>query len=482
MARCLGEKLKSLLRSRALRAILGLVVVVVAVWLPSARTTDRHPPPLVGLPFERVGEQPDFSTSDSEPARIVGTKIVRFIDNGKWIVVAMHKNWRERSSDWRFFLFDTEKRRFVFKVPPHQSENDTLEIVRPQICGSLRLDRAIVRQVRLDFSVLPSLIHGGRPCADTYFYELDLASNKSRFLVHRRESAPPNVNTPGLSNRSLTHLAYPDAPADRERYIIFNVREGSSRVLTRKDFGLNGKQWTEMWGWLSDDRTMLFLGFRYLPQASRTEMANLYLVDVLANTSPRNVAVWDRFEELIARKQLRPGEERLLECGILPDVDGGRRLRLFAASGSNQTGPNTAETKWSVWDLDLQSQSLTRVMDLSLGPILQRGFTSSPSGDTIVAFLSHQGAGDREGFDAVLYRVGKEPMRLPFRLRRLGGLSNDDTLIYTNGRDEIWQFDLRMGESELLWSPNKRQKAPRTPDTRDRSKPRGARGHGENQR
>ena len=435
--------------------VLALLAVIAFVWLGVSDTRGGGPP-LVGFPFEIIDARSNLATNGPASTEASTVSIFPVMDHGKWVCVRTANDAAERGDSTRYF-YDTGSRRFVAKLVPYQTAKNG--VCHPELSSPLQLDRVIVRQVRVDQFKLLAWYKPWAARYDSYFYELDVATSKTRFLAHHKESGAALLGRTGLPNRGHTHMVYADNESPRLEFVIFDLRDGSSRALKRRHFGMSQGHTLRPWGWLADDRTILFLEdwstSTLLPPGFVVE--NLHLVDVQTKKGPRNVAPAERFKESMAKGKLAPGEDTLLACLLLTDRDGGRRLRLVAAFGADGATSVAEQARWSVWDLDRETERLTRVMDLPLGLIRHHAEVGSPSGDTIVSALPPEPRGGMPLADAVVYRVGQPPLRLPFKLyKHCWGLPDDHTLVYTNGRDEIWRFDLRTSQSELLWSPSTR--------------------------
>lgn len=487
MARHFWNKLISLLCSRGFRRGGACVaVLIVLVWLTFNKSEDDEPPPLVEFPIERIGEEQSPELAKRLSRARDSLAIFEVSKDGRWAVFgAGTTSYRGSSGSEQkmaitglfslfssnpagTWLFDVEKRRFVAKLPQPLKSNDGVE--PPQPWEWWNPERMVVSQDRERKTVtdgLWDLILPGDGWAhhDSYFYELDVPTHKARFLFKHRD---PGVTYARL-NQNRTHLAYEVESPFRSTYYIRNLASGASRALKRSDFEAADVFSTALWGWSPDGNTLVitegtttFQGMGWVTRAY--PVAALYLVDALEDTPPRRVSVNNAFQKARLEGRLNAGEIDLVHSEVLAFVDDGKRCRLLATFGSSQTVLNPRANKSSIWDLDLTTGKITRVVNLMWGIKPGVRVICSPSGETMVAVPAQskttRGAPSIEGLPAGAHTVGQRPKPLPFNVfGRQYGLLDDHTLIYVSYEDdlltvpELRRFDLRTSESEVIFPP-----------------------------
>lgn len=443
------------------------------LWLANG---ESNTPQSAEFPLEVVRDQPAIvSARRAIPGKPM-LEIRRVSADRKWIPVEVRHG---------LYFFDVQQRRFVARMA---SQSAMLWSWRqPDGWTSSCMIGMVHRNGR---SPLASVVHDIHPRLfsprwEQDFYRLNFPARTARLLMtHKVRDGSSSEVGDIVPNRGCTHLAYcTQRYMNEPQHFICDLKAGTRQAILQRQFGPLQGRWPLIWiaGWLPDDRTVvfnvgrLFAGFH--GEGHRVE--RLHLVDAPGKQAPRQVPILAKFLELREKGQLARDEGAFVASEILGFVDEGRRCRFSATFlRANQTGGASRPTTGpidprsdnsSIWDLDLESGELQRVLDLKWGIyregiIRDRGIVCSPERRSFVAALA-SGASHSSGptfrTQAAIYTVGRPPRLLPFEVSRTASRPNvqfldEDTLIYETDPCALWRFDLRTSESELLWRPGRR--------------------------
>jgi len=452
-----------------------LAIVLVAVfWI--SRPGDRSvtsPPDPGPFPIERIEGAPDFSDTTYNPLHPVPVVTIDTISgDGKWVA------FRIRGAAPPYYFFDVGQRQFVGRIarPPAVWSYQWWPVFGHYWTPDhLVMEQSRPRKTRYDNLIqrLPQNIVNMR--ADSFFYEVNCFDRKMRFLCgHEADVMQDSGALGGSPNRTRSAIVLSLSlffPALRKQeFIVWDLHTGSQRVLSASSFKGARGSWASPWGWLPDDHTAVFRSYRGWPTTE-----GFYLLDISEKKRPRRIPVLERFERLRDQGKIQPDEGEITLINLLRFSNDGRRARLAVSFKSNEMPSDLSASRSSIWDLDIETGQLARVTDLRWGMALYGSVVCSPSGDKFIAAPTSTTVvtGDPSSpTTPVLYEIGQPPRALPFTvvLPRYYGNNlwhvlqflDEDTLIYTGAPLDIWKFDLRTNQSELLfrYTPPKPEESP----------------------
>jgi len=325
------------------------------------------------------------------------------------------------------------------------------------------------------------------------FYELDVRARRMRLIFGEATQPPQEFNdwevcpnkTLTLICCSVTHdkydMSYDSDPLND--YRVYDRATGRQYDIPADHFELSGNLLpAQLWGWMPDERTLVFCqvskrsGPSRSPQTRITRADNLYLLDVAGDAGLRKVPVAEPFERLRKKGGLGSAEGELGLFDLVGFVEQGRRARFAVTFCTTATLYTLSDSVSSVWDLDLETGELKRVMDLPRGTAYSAYNGTplfSPSLDSILVPMPPVIATTQRfavlPTSLTLYTVGQPPRTLPlsfttlYRGNQWGarpllrcGLCflDEQTLVYADVGYELWAFDLQTNKSALLWRAN----------------------------
>jgi hypothetical protein len=265
----------------------------------------------------------------------------------------------------------------------------------------------------------------------------------------------------------------PTIPFLREMVVV-NAQDGTSR--TRPAFSPAGIQLFS--GWSPDGRYLIASSatVRQSPGKMRVmPIKSLYLLDPGGLSISRVIPVDEYFIQARGLNgRFHPGEDEIQYMNFAGLVNDGRRARFVVTFFSNKTPDDPRTDRSSVWDLELESGALKRILDFSEGAIYQNAVWSE-SRRAFMGPALHGTGFDEPGMfkplGIAVYVEGDKPRILPFKITPRGGgigpgerhsatlqesvrFLDDSTLVYTTPPYDLWRYDLRKGNSELLWRPS----------------------------
>lgn len=417
--------------------------------------------------------------------------------DGKWaylnVVDAQPEKW----------FFDIERRQFVGHVTETYDRQRSFE----PVVEEWRPDRLLVKYAE---SLRPwpgstpnekskgPVGPGGLPLIRRMsILEVDALTRQSRVLATCDETMPMVHETSGRAfpNPQHTKLALTRNPLGNDVHMVWDLETNERHKLSRSWIlpPLEQSRSIEFRGWMPDGESLIFRDYNFQEGTQFLFMAPPApspFSGVMADPR-RSVPLAQQFNQLREKGVLTADEDKISYVTYLGPVDGGRAIRLFvlfacptASTDPKVHGNITArgrETEASVWDFDLQTRKLKRVMNLGRNAVRRKMTIFSPSGTAALDLVTTlPETADRTRFHMVrpaLYAretpLGGFSFEIPLpaynprtytrlELDRNVRFIDDHTLLFVGEGYSLWKYDMRTDKSELLWQLDI-QKAERGP-------------------
>lgn len=465
-------------------AVVLIAAVILGVIALDGKRRDARLPEFPILPIE--GE-PGFLERAAARNTAPSLSIRAVSADGLW--VCFYPYGAGATGRW---YFDVEQRRFVSRLPatiPPDSRTfywplggerwvaDSIVVMRSERVrspfGNL-LKRLGIRASSHDYP------------ADVGYFEVNCRTHKMRRLaLLKSDGRKAGISLGALSRDGSLFLygAFTNSDQDEYEFRLRNLASGKERVIAATDLPRPPGTYHEVWDWLPDNRTVVIYTTDDVPfrDIDDYRIDSLFLVDALGERPPKHLRVLWQFDRARLRRLLengilqsaadRPSMIALLGCFGKPS-----RARFAVRFQEKRSSTDRASDRSSIWDMDLESASLSKVMDLKGGIGRERAVLASPSGN---AFLTEPtdalvlAITGEQASRPVLYRIGQQPRQIPVDVAwpSQHGLDfsvmrflDEHTLIYVQPACEIWKFDLRTWQSELLWRPGTTDSSKRITD------------------
>jgi hypothetical protein len=309
--------------------------------------------------------------------------------------------------------------------------------------------------------------------------EVNAVTRHSRTLATLDETMKMFHSSSGrvFPNRRHSSVAMTPEPFDRNVRMVWdlvtNKRHGISRARLQPN--LEARQGLEFLGWMPDDENMLFRDYNF-----QIGTQNLYAIPVDPEAQPHLIGLAQKLDELREKGVLTPDEDSISYVTYLGPADNGRSIRIFIlfACPTTSTDPKVRdniaarerETESSIWDFNLETEELTRILTLGRNAVRRKETLFSPSGasalDVLITRAKEADTNRVYPTRPVFYTVGKPgqeiPLDLPlpgtayhqfftFQLGRYVRFLDDHTLLYVGKEYSLWTFDTRSNRSEQIW-------------------------------
>lgn len=448
--------------------IVVLAVIAGVIWIGKDKPKKVAPPVDVPFPIERLG--PEWSATNElrfyRPTGFAsGYAMFYFMSvstSGTLVAVTVGGAYPP------VWFFDVEKRRFTARYNNLKGDEGSWWPIRGNAWTRRRLlmTRNRPRRTRYDDILKKIRNDPFHRRKDAFFYEIDLETRTMRYLWGFQAAfLDTSFHQHAVFNRRRTALVSRQTGRLKqyhtEKFILSHLRTNREYTIPVSRFKPSGTLAAFVWDWLPDDCTVVIQG---VGPNFRTE--NLYYLDIASRDRPRRIPVLERFEKLAEQASKSQGLGQLFGVWPLKILDEGQRVRLAATFVSSAASTDPSTDRSGIWDLDVETGKLAKVIDLKWGIGRTDNIECSPSGNAFVAIPTSGSvvAGNLSTSPTrpVLYRIGQPPVRLPFRIV-FGWGSNacqlhcflrfldEDTLIYSGVPYDLWKYDVRTNQSELLF-------------------------------
>lgn len=400
-------------------------------------------------------------------------------DDGKWAYLTV----RDAQPDHWFF--DVEKRQFVGHITDTYDRGSGY---RP-LLHRWRPDSMLVEYH--ESRPLPAVAKAdaaanrppGPPQAAfayrTRILEVDALTRRCRVLSEIDAGpilvGPPMGGPEAFTNTQHSRIAFSHHGRDARN--VWDLASSERHTIPRKAFEPKPTWPTglEFLEWLPDGATMLFRDF-----SAEYGDHYLYLVPTDPEQPISHIDIAALFSRLRQKGLLSPDEDKISHMTLLQYPDGGKTARLFVlfACPSDSRDAEKRDFIWaqdrdtesSIWDLNLETQELKRVMSLGRNAVRRKQTIFSPSGTSALDVLTGRTAkADTNRVyptRPVFYTVGKPrpqlALELPlpgtayssfhaFYVNRYVRFLDDHTLLYVGQNYSLWTFDIRSNRSEQIW-------------------------------
>jgi len=436
------------------------ILLILRAFLSPQQTLE--PPVVANFP---IGDISDLGL-DYVPTLYLDIRIRSVSADRKWLALSRPMSY---SPLW---FFDLEQRRFVAEDAQDVTQMEYACLFDPYWTSqSLAILRSRPHAFRFDGLLKRVWKRDLSDREDLFFYELDVARKQVRILgaYQATRLQLPYNSYDAVANRTRTSVALTTLGSWRGPYrnhVLVQPLGAQHRVAFRvcKPNVPKG-HFVRIWSWLDQDASLLLYDHDWLRTRPHPtgRFENLYLMDVPSGRIARTFPVMKEFERLRAEGCLAANEGAIQSARILAVLEPERRVRL---SVEFTDGKQPQAGKLSIWDLDLKTGSLERIMDLKgamPGPV-----RCSPSGGTFVAISDESPSSTLSPWytaHLMLYRKNEAPRRLPLEIpvrvpyppittaARFGSflMLDEHTIVATGQGFDIFRYDTRTTEPERLY-------------------------------